>query len=351
LKDEVSESLLETLEKMLTGEFRDKGISDADAEHVTQRFVAETSAELLKVLKRNAPEMLNSEREHTRGFEERNYARWKEPLDLLTTLWVCAQEISEGHSSKGPRSSDPLVFDTLAYLQPRALLVASEIQSLLRSGYADAALARWRTLHEIVVTMMFLAKHGQQAALSYRMSLAFADARAAYQYNKYAGRAKLTPISANELAELQAEVNSAKSILGRSLKSDWDWAQCVISKDRITFAEIEADIEMDHWRPRYKWACRHIHSSFSAPNSLLGQSEAAQHIHQVGPSNSGLVDPIQMTAISLVQATVTFILYDSPNLETLVLSRALDQMAEEIGPLAIKTEETTLANRKNNLGD
>jgi len=52
-------------------------------------------------------------------------------------------------------------FEALVRLQAGAARVAGEIYALLLSGYASGAHARWRTLHEIAVTALFIAQRGQ----------------------------------------------------------------------------------------------------------------------------------------------------------------------------------------------
>jgi len=71
-------------------------------------------------------------------------------------------------------------------------------------------------------------------------------------------------------------------------------------------------------------------------------SEAKQFVLQVGPSNSGLVDPIHMTAVSLTQMTTTFLLFPKPNLDRLIFARVLQALTGEIGAVALETEQRTM---------
>lgn len=61
-------------------------------------------------------------------------------------------------SSQQRNGSDPKLV-ALTLLHARACLVASEVQSLLRSGHAAGAQARWRTLHELAVIAFVLGNH------------------------------------------------------------------------------------------------------------------------------------------------------------------------------------------------
>ena len=56
-----------------------------------------------------------------------------------------------------------------------------------------------------------------------------------------------------------------------------------------------------------------------------------------GHSNSGMVDPIRMTEISLI-VTATSSLARWPNADRLLDTRILDPISRDIGPLATKVE-------------
>src|SRR5437870_8332031 len=49
----------------------------------------------------------------------------------------------------------------------RACQVTDEIITLLENGFADGAMARWRTLHEIAVVTSLISQHGIELAERY----------------------------------------------------------------------------------------------------------------------------------------------------------------------------------------
>jgi hypothetical protein len=55
----------------------------------------------------------------------------------------------------------------LVKLHARACLISAEILSLLRSGHASGAHARWRALHEVAVIADFLASGDSDLARGY----------------------------------------------------------------------------------------------------------------------------------------------------------------------------------------
>ena len=103
---------------------------------------------------------------------------------------------------------------------------------------------------------------------------------------------------------------------------------------------MERHVEMDHWRPRYKWASRHTHADFSPNEKMLGTSEAKSPVVLVGASNSGFADPLMMTAISLAQITSTYLLV-TPNFDRVVHSQVILKLFDEMNDIAIKTRDNT----------
>jgi hypothetical protein len=79
---------------------------------------------------------------------------------------------------------------------------------------------------------------------------------------------------------------------------------------------------------------------------MLGTSESAKEFFLIGPSNSGFVDPIHMTAISLAQVTCA-LLGTKAELDEIVIMSVLSNMTAEIGPLAMELESRTLNAERN----
>lgn len=295
---------------------------------------------ILSKLSALAPEVLRHTRVADRGFERRNFKRWKSAFDALETMLSIADEVGEACAIEGNTVEMPEAiyrFQALSQLFPRALLVTREIIHLLKGGFPDGALSRWRTLHEIVVTAMFIKERGEDIALRYLASFDFQAKRAANQYNLYAERANLEPFSAEELAEIYARCDCARTAVGGDIKGDWGWASPDFAKDNPTFADIEKRIGMDHWRPRYKWASQHVHSGHRPGEKLLGMSESKEAVMLVGRSNSGFVDPLHMTAISLSQISNSFFL-QNPNIDRVVYVRILMILSDQVGQLSIECD-------------
>lgn len=291
-------------------------------------------------LQRRSKEMLAEEGRNTRDFERRNKRRWKLPLDQLKVMIRIVEESAEGLVAEWNKKhkDDPYTFGALNHLCVRSLMLAREIICLIEGGFADGALGRWRSLHETAVAACFIAEHDELTAERFMASFICKSKKAMLQVNEYAERANLDPFSDKDIRAAEKECRELEERLGKGLGDDFGWAREALSaKGKPTLFDLEQATGLDHWRPRYRWSSQNIHSGYRPPFSSLGMAEAKAMLHLTGQSNSGMVDPIHMTAISLLVAATSF-LTRWPNADRLVTARILDQISQDIGPLAMKVE-------------
>lgn len=303
----------------------------------------ECEASSLKEYKDKAPDLLAEIRKEGAAFESRNFQRWKPSFDHLEMMWMIASELGEMHGNAIQAETgkdNNAVMAALACIFPRALLVSQEIICLLKGGFPDGALARWRSLHELTVTAMYIAKHGEIAAVPYLLSFHFSARRAAHQMNEHSEQAKIRNFSKEEMKEFDARCSGAEEILGRKIANDKYGEWPAIMQTHTNFAAIEEDVDMNHWRPRYRWASTHTHAHHRPLDKLLGMAEASNEVHLIGASNSGLVDPLQMTAITLAQVTITY-LFHGVNADRIVHSNIMLSLAEQMSTIAIENERVT----------
>lgn len=307
----------------------------------------------LQEYRKISEEALDVIRNREKDFEERTFERWKPALDHLEMMWHISQELGEAHSREfdaDQAAETHAIMSALAAIFPKALIVTREIICLLKGGYPDGALARWRSLHELTVSAMYISKEGQEAALNYLLSFHFSARIAARQVNEVADRAQIARFSEQELRAFDKRCTEAAKQLNRNFKKDKDGEWPSINLKHRNYADMEKYVEMDHWRPRYKWASKHTHADFSPNENLLGTSEAKSSVVLVGASNSGLADPLMMTAISLAQITSAYLLV-TPNLDRVVHSQVILKLSDEMNEIAIKTKVDThdafLASRQN----
>ncbi len=103
----------------------------------------------------------------------------------------------------------------------RASQVTDEIVCLLENGFADGAMARWRTVHEIGVVAAVLSLHGDSIAERYLAHQAIESKRA---MDKYLACYKLLgykPLLAREQKKIIKAYDQAIARYGKPFKSDW----------------------------------------------------------------------------------------------------------------------------------
>jgi hypothetical protein len=301
------------------------------------RIIKETtfdlSEQLLKTLKRSAKKMLQDRRAERTAFEQRVFRLWRKALDLLEMHLVIALEAGSAFNTEfrpeAAKSTD-CVFEVLTRLHARACQVTSEIIVLLRTGHADGAHARWRCLHEIAVTAIFIAKQGNDTAERYLLHKDRESYRAALQYQEYCERLGYTPLTEEELAKMQIAHQHLIERFGKSYDRDYGWASNAIGKEKPTFRDIEGTVSLDYLRPYYRMASHNIHANPQGIFFKLGLSPHGEDILMAGPSNVGLADPGHATALSLTQISVT-LLTKNPNVDRLIVCDILTRLSKEIG--------------------
>ncbi len=294
--------------------------------------------ELIAKIKETVKEGLAERRALHSQFVERNYSRWQEAFDLLELLIEVAVEAGESFNKRiRPQAVEEgdVTFDTVVRLHAKGCLIGKEILALLFNGYADGAHARWRALHEISVTAMFLSHHGADATERYLIHEFVEAYKAAEQLNKYQSRINAKGFSQQELDDFKKDYERVIERYGRGFRNPYGWAEPFLPKGKPTFLSLEEAVGLDHWRPYYKWASQNVHANIKAIRNSLGLSECREDVLQAGPSNSGMVDPAHSTAISISQLTST-LLCTSPNLDDLVAVKVIMSLADETGEVLVR---------------
>ena len=307
-------------------------IADAVPSHV-EELLAKLPEDILTSIKAKAKEGLEERRHIHTEFVERNILRWMDAFDLLELHIEIAIEAGDSFNERIRPDAAPkgdFLFDVLVRLHAKGCLVSKEILTLLKNGYADGAHARWRALHELSVTAMFLATHGKEAAQRY-LDHEFVEAyKGASQLNKYQSRLNATGFTDAELASFKDHYDAVSDKYGKDFRSPYGWAKPFLRKGKGTFFALEEAVNLDHWRPYYKWASQNVHANVKTIKNSLGLCEAVDDFLQVGPSNSGMTDPAHSTAISLSQLTCT-LLFSAPNIDGIIMTKMLLSLSDEIG--------------------
>lgn len=297
------------------------------------KVIEELSEALLTDLRSRAPEMLSEHAELRNKFQWSVLQKWGKALDLLEMFIVIAIEAGEDFNKEfrpsASQNSD-FEFDVLTRLHARSCQIANEVLTLLKSGYADGAHARWRTMHEVVVTGLFVNKFGQDTAERYLLHDIVESYRASQVYQRHCLQLGYEPYTNEELQQLQSTYQQLVNRFGHAYTNSYGWAAHALGKHNPRFSDIEQAADLGHWRPHYKLASHNIHANSKGALFKLGLYPKSQELLLAGPSDTGFTDPGHSTAISLLQIT-TSLLTLKPNIDRLTVCRMLSTLAEEIG--------------------
>jgi Family of unknown function (DUF5677) len=176
------------------------------------------SQKILTHLKRRWPAEARRQRRQLAGFSKRLHDRWKAPIEGLKMLLTISSEFGarvneEIRASKELMSRKHLV-EVLTRSHARACQITEEVICLLGAGFADGAMARWRTLHEIAVVASFVGTHGEDLAERYLLHQVVESKRAADDYEKFRVRLRREPLRAEEIKKLQESFDALERRFG-----------------------------------------------------------------------------------------------------------------------------------------
>ena len=236
------------------------------------------------------------------------------PLGFLETFIAFTREIHSDVLAAGKeiellQSSDRFLVETR--LHARACQIAAEISTLLRAGFADGAHARWRSLHEVASVALFITAFGDNDRIARR----FMDYHEVEVYRlaqrrwNHRDREDVWSITKEEYLAAQERFYALKDEYGGPFVGTYGWAADALGKPRVSFANIEEWLELNHGRTEYEISNGNIHASSRGTLWRLGSQEMGNSRYDDGRSTRGLERVIAVTAVSLNQAS--FGLYGS----------------------------------------
>ncbi len=281
-----------------------KGQLDEDSEpYEVSELLEKISLDLYELMNASEDENIKELNILSEEFNNMNYLRWKDgfqKLEMLRQISIEAgMEFQKQFLSIPEYDNDPFL-GVLMRQHANACRIAGEIILLLKGGYPDGALARWRSLFEISVTCLVIKKYGRDAAEDYILHGRVKAIEGMEEYQKTAKEMNLQPYDENEISAviaLKEKISDGES--------HFHWAKKYAGFSKLE--KLREDVGLGKWSHNYKLASRNVHADYSEMLSLFAMSEAKQDMLLVGQSNSGLVAPAHMTAITLAQITSAFL--------------------------------------------
>ena len=307
---------------------------------VVKESLPKLSHEFFKSLDKNSKKMLNDQRKNQKSFEKRLYERWKIPLDLLECLIRISLESGEEHTNKLRKTTDNtnnFKQEVLIKIHARALQISNEILVLLKSGYADGANARWRSLHELAVISFFLLHNDNNVAKRYLEHEIIKTFKEAEVYRAYYKKLRYPPMEIKEFNKIKNEKEDICNKYNDRFQDDYGWIPRSLLKDR-NFKALEKLVKLDKLRPFYNFSSNSIHGGAKGFYRLGLMDYSQDKILLAGASNFGLANPLQNTAISLSHVNVC-LLNLKPDFETIMLMQVMSSYVDEIGIKAVSIQK------------
>ena len=307
---------------------------------ITKKWLLKFSQEVMKTLKRNSKEMIDYQKKYQYGFENRLYKRWKEPLDLLECLIKISLESGEEHKNKliGTRdNTNNFKREALIKLHARALHISNEILVLLKSGYADGANARWRSLYALAVISFFLLENNNNVSKRYLEHEIVRKFKEVKDYRAYYKKLGYPPIERKEFNKIKREKEKLCQKYNDSFQKDYGWIPSSILSKR-DFRALEKHVKLDKLRPFYNLACDSVHGDAKGFYRLGLIDDYQDKILLVGASDYGLADPMQNTAISLLHITICLLSLNA-DFKSIIQMQVMNNYVNEIGIKAASAQK------------
>lgn len=294
---------------------------------------------LLQDWKKQSGSVLRRIKKIRHDFVASHNRTWNTAFDLLEALISLCLEMGDEFRqrfSSDKKGEGDVVFYALERLHARGCQVSSEILSLLRSGFADGAHARWRTLHEISVVALFISSRDSQLAERYLAHSAIGEYQRALQYRKHSETLSYAPMSDDDFEQIKSNFEVVKEKYKDEFDSpdwfrnDYWWASQVLNNQRPNFALIEERVGVSFMQPFVKLAHLNVHAGSEGVFVRLGSPPDNKDLLLAGASTFGVAEPGQNTAYTIYTLTYALISYNNRNLDNFSLLHALEKLMEEV---------------------
>jgi len=329
----VFEELLEIIENKL---------KDSDSETDYETVIELASKVLIEDTHSHEKETINNVILKNDAFIEGNRKRWSLGFQKVHALRETSLQAGMNFQKQFLEFEEYQTDELLGVLMRQhahACRISGEIIHLLEGGYPDAALARWRTLNEMVVTCLVIKMYGRNAAKDYIKYGAVKNAEGINEHKRTASEMAVETFS-------KAEIDFANSQKQEITEGNdaWHWARKYTGVSKIE--KLREHVGLDKWSHNYKLASRNVHSDYFEMKCLYAMREAKSDMLLVGQSNSGLTEPAHYTAISLAQITSIFLTAyiedESTKLDykdSLLFMKVIDNYVKEVGEAFLSVEK------------
>ncbi|MEA2876479.1 MAG: hypothetical protein QOF14_1675 [Hyphomicrobiales bacterium] len=296
---------------------------------------------LVKTLQRKWPEQAAYENAILEGFRGRLEARWGRGFDLLRMLLTSCRELGEESAKrlhKSRSNKNCVLRSLLVRLHARACQITAEIITLMENGFADGAMARWRTLHEVSIIATVISDGGETLAQRYIEHEVVESKFAMDEYARCHVALGYKPIPARDRRRVERAFGAVVKAYGDEFGKPYGWAATYLKKKRVTFRDLEDSARRSAMRSYYKMASYNVHAD--TPKSIFFRLGVIgdQSIVVAGATDAGFTEPAQNAAITLVQITALLIADRVSNLDVMIKLQALNMICDKIPDAFMRAE-------------
>lgn len=295
--------------------------------------ISKTSDQIFKRLQRKWNEESLLQQYELHLFREGIEDRWGKGLDCLRMLLTTCRDIGSQtlkryNKSKSKRHA--LRRWVLVRLHARSCQVADEIICLIENGFADGAMARWRTLHELSVVPTLISNGDEDLAERYILHDSVEVKRQADEYEETQVPLGGIPIGKRERKSIEADHAAVLDKYGPYFLHPYGWAAKHLNLKKPTFKNLQETAYREGMNSYYKLASFSIHAS---ARSLFFNLSAIGDEDQIlaGRSNAGFVDPGTRTAATLVLITSLYV-GQTTDFKQVCLLQAIIHIRDAVGP-------------------
>jgi len=267
--------------------------------------IDDCSKDILRTLEKDWPSQKDYEATRMEAFRFNLEARWGDAFDILRMMYTISIELGGQIEKRWRRRSKKLA--TLRYvllsLHARACQVTAEIICLMENGFADGAMARWRTLHEIRIVTSLIAEHGEELAEMYLAHEVVEAKRAMDKYNAFHVETGAPAVQKREIDAVQRAYANSLKRYGDQFGSEYGWAAKHLNMKKPRFVDLEKSVGHQAMQPYYRMASYNVHAGCKGITFRLSRMRNSRNILIAGASNAGFVDPATNTGQAILEVT------------------------------------------------
>lgn len=298
-----------------------------------QAAMDKASELIFKRLKKNWSEESQLQQYELHVFREGIEDSWGKGLDYLRMLLTACRDMGRQTLKRHNKSNSKryaLRRWVLLRLHARSCQVADEIICLIENGFADGAMARWRTLHELSVIATLISNGDEDLAERYIFHDSVEVKRQADEYEETQVPLGGHPISKRERKSIEADHAAVLNKYGPYFFHPYGWAAKHLSLKKPTFKDLQEAAYREGMNSFYKLASFSIHASARSlffNLSAIGDEE----VILAGRSNAGFPEPGTRTAATLALVTSLYV-GKTTDLNQICLLQTIINIRDAVGP-------------------